>query len=103
MPNAASLVAIEIVGGSNGDPDLYVSRNKEVSTSVYDCRPFEGPGAAEVCHFREGGVFNAIIDTPKAYSAVTFKAYYDIPNDADDSLPNQLPTAAIDSIFSKFY
>lgn len=97
VPNAASLVAIEIVGGSNGDPDLHVSRNKEVSTSVYDCRPYEGPGAAEVCHFKQGGVYNAIIDTPKAYSAVTFKAYYDIDKDADDSLPNQLPIAVIDT------
>ena len=97
VPDAASLVAIEIVEGSNGDPDLHVSRNQEVSTSIYDCRPFEGPGAAEVCHFREGGVYNVIIDTPKAYSAVTFKAYYDIPIDADNSPPNQLPIAQVTS------
>ncbi|WP_286268764.1 PKD domain-containing protein [Thalassotalea hakodatensis] len=98
IPDAASLVAIEIVGGSSGDPDLHVSRNQEVSLTNYDCRPWEGPGAAEVCHFREGGVYNVMIDPAGTYSDVTFKAYYDIRNDADNSLPNQLPIAKIESI-----
>ncbi|GHE81852.1 hypothetical protein GCM10011501_07760 [Thalassotalea profundi] len=97
VPNAASLVAIEIVGGYDGDPDLHVSQNQAVSTSVYDCRPWEGPGAAEVCHFREGGVYNVMIEAFAAYSQVTFKAYYDIRYDADNSLPNQLPIAQIES------
>ncbi|NRA72266.1 MAG: PKD domain-containing protein [Gammaproteobacteria bacterium] len=93
VPNAASLVVIEIVAGSNGDPDLHVGHNVAVSKEVYSCRPWEGPGAMEQCKFTAGGIFNVMIDPFKAYSAVTLKAYYDIRDDADHSLPNELPIA----------
>jgi PKD repeat protein len=93
VPNAASLVVIEIVAGSNGDPDMHVSQNKPVSIESFSCRPWEGPGALESCQFSEGGIFNVMIDPFEDYSEVTFKAYYDIRDDADHSLPNELPIA----------
>jgi len=93
VPTAASLVVIEIVAGSSGDPDLHVSQNKAVSIESFSCRPWDGPGALESCKFTEGGIFNVMIDPFDAYSEVTFKAYYDIRDDADHSLPNELPVA----------
>lgn len=93
IPDAASLVVIEIVAGSTGDPDMHVSQNKIVSIEEFSCRPWEGPGALESCQFTEGGIFNVMIDPFLDYSDVTFKAYYDIRDDADHSLPNELPIA----------
>ena len=93
VPDAASLVVFEIVAGSSGDPDLHVSQNKPVSIEEFSCRPWEGPGALESCQFTEGGIFNVMIDPFLDYSDVTFKAYYDIRDDADHSLPNELPIA----------
>ncbi len=93
VPAAASLVVIEIIAGSNGDPDMHVSQNKPVSIESFSCRPWKGPGALETCQFSEGGIFNVMIDPFEDYSEVTFKAYYDIRDDADHSLPNELPIA----------
>ncbi len=102
IPTAASLVVIEIVAGSNGDPDLHVSKNKVVSLESFTCRPWEGPGALESCQFNEGGIYNVMIDPFDAYSEVTFKAYYDIRDDADHSMPNELPIAQAGSYYQGF-
>jgi PKD repeat protein len=102
VPTAASLVVIEIVAGSNGDPDLHVSQNKAVSIESFTCRPWEGPGALETCQFSEGGIFNVMIDPFDAYSDVTYKAYYDIRDDADHSMPNELPIAQAGSNYTAF-
>jgi len=102
IPDAASLVVIEIIAGSNGDPDLHVSQNKAVSIESFTCRPWEGPGALETCQFNEGGIFNVMIDPFDAYSEVTFKAYYDIRDDADHSMPNELPVAQAGSSYNAF-
>ena len=102
VPTAASLVVIEIVAGSSGDPDLHVSQNKAVSIESFTCRPWEGPGALESCQFNEGGIFNVMIDPFDAYSEVTFKAYYDIRDDADHSMPNELPIAQAGSSYTGF-
>jgi PKD repeat protein len=102
IPDAASLVVIEIVAGSSGDPDLHVSQNKVVSLESFSCRPWEGPGALESCQFTEGGIFNVMIDPFDAYSDVTFKAYYDIRDDADQSMPNELPVAQAGTEYQGF-
>ena len=102
VPTAASLVVIEIVAGSSGDPDLHVSQNKAVSIDSFTCRPWEGPGALESCQFNEGGIFNVMIDPFDAYSDVTFKAYYDIRDDADHSMPNELPIAQAGNNYQGF-
>ncbi|PKG83776.1 hypothetical protein CXF85_09725 [Colwellia sp. 75C3] len=102
VPTAASLVVIEIVADSNGDPDLHVSQNKAVSIESFTCRPWDGPGALETCQFSEGGIFNVMIDAFDAYSDVTFKAYYDIRDDADHSMPNELPIAQAGSSYQAF-
>jgi PKD repeat protein len=102
IPTAASLVVIEIVSGSSGDPDLHVSQNKAVSIESFSCRPWEGPGALETCQFAEGGIFNVMIDPFDAYSDVTYKAYYDIRDDADHSMPNELPIAQAGSSYTSF-
>ena len=102
VPTAASLVVIEIVAGSSGDPDLHVSQNKAVSIESFTCRPWEGPGALESCQFNEGGIFNVMIDPFDAYSEVTFKAYYDIRDDADHSMPNELPIAQAGTSYTGF-
>lgn len=93
VPTAASLVVIEIIAGSSGDPDIHVSQNKPVSIESFDCRPWKGPGELETCQFTQGGIFNVMIDAFEDYSDVTFKAYYDIRDDADHALPNELPIA----------
>ncbi|ALO35802.1 hypothetical protein CMT41_14550 [Colwellia sp. MT41] len=102
VPTAASLVVIEIVAGSSGDPDLHVSHNKAVSIESFTCRPWEGPGALESCQFNQGGIFNVMIDPFDAYSDVTFKAYYDIRDDADHSMPNELPIAQAGASYTGF-
>lgn len=102
VPTAASLVVIEIIAGSSGDPDLHVSQNKAVSIDSFSCRPWEGPGALETCQFSEGGIFNVMIDPFDAYSDVTFKAYYDIRDDADHSMPNELPIANAGTNYTGF-
>jgi len=102
IPDAASLVVIEIVAGSSGDPDLHVGRNQIVSMESFTCRPWKGPGALETCQFNEGGIFNVMIDPSDAYSDVTFKAYYDIRDDADHSMPNELPLANAGSTYQGF-
>jgi len=102
VPTAASLVVIEIVAGSTGDPDLHVSQNKAVSIESFSCRPWEGPGALESCQFAEGGIFNVMIDPFDAYSDVTYKAYYDIRDDADQSMPNELPVAQAGTDYQGF-
>jgi len=102
IPTAASLVVIEIVSGSSGDPDLHVSQNKAVSIESFSCRPWEGPGALESCQFAEGGIFNVMIDPFDDYSDVTYKAYYDIRDDADHSMPNELPVAQAGENYTGF-
>jgi len=93
VPDAASLVTFEVVNRYNGDPDMHISQNKEVSLESFDCRPFSAPRETELCQFNEGGVFNVMLDPFHAYDSVRLRAYYDIRDDADHSGPNRLPVA----------
>ena len=43
-----------------------------------------------------------MIDPFDAYSDVTYKAYYDIRDDADQSMPNELPIAQAGSNYTAF-
>lgn len=93
VPDAASLVTFELVNGYNGDPDIHVSQNQDVSTEMFTCRPWEAPGQTELCQLTSGGVYNVMIDPFHDYDSVRFRAYYDIRDDADHSAPNKLPVA----------
>ncbi len=93
VPDAASLVTFELVNGYNGDPDIHVSQNQEVSIETFDCRPWNAPGQTELCQLTSGGIYNIMIDPYHDYSSVRFRAYYDIHDDADHSAPNKLPVA----------
>lgn len=93
VPDAASLVTFELVSGYNGDPDIHVSQNQDVSTEQFDCRPWEAPGQTELCQLTSGGIINVMIDPFHDYDSVRFRAYFDIHDDADHSAPNKLPVA----------
>ena len=100
VPDAASLVTFELVNGYNGDPDIHVSQNKDVSKEVFDCRPWEAPGQTELCQLTSGGIINVMIDPFHDYDSVRFRAYYDIHEDADHSAPNKLPVAHAGSSYN---
>lgn len=72
----------------NGDLDLHVSRNQEVSLENYDCRPFSWKGLAEFCEFDGGGTYNVMIDPFATYTDATLHVYYETANTG-----NQLPYA----------
>lgn len=72
----------------NGDLDLHVSRNKEVSLESYDCRPYSWKVISEYCEFDGGGTFNVMIDPFQTYTAATLHVYYETANTG-----NQLPFA----------
>jgi PKD repeat protein len=93
VPDAASFVSYELVSHYNGDPDIHVSQNKEVSLETFDCRPWASPGRTELCTFDKGGIYNVMIDPFKDYDSLSFRAYYDIRDDADHSAPNRFPVA----------
>lgn len=100
VPDDATRVVVVIPGGYNGpimasgvpnfngDLDLHVSRNQEVSLETYDCRPFSWKGLAEYCEFDSGGTYNVMIDPFQAYTNATLHVYYET---ADTG--NQLPYA----------
>jgi PKD repeat protein len=100
VPDDASRVVVVIPAGYhgpvmasgvpnfNGDLDLHVSRNGEVSLDTYDCRPFSWKGIAEYCEFDGGGTYNVMIDPFKTYTDATLHVYYET---ADTG--NQLPYA----------
>lgn len=52
-----------------GDADLYVRANAEVSTSNWDCRPYLGAGANEVCTITLGGKGGYLSVMVKGYSS----------------------------------
>jgi PKD repeat protein len=93
VPDAASLVTFELVNGYNGDPDIHVSQNQDVSLEQFTCRPWEAPGQTELCQLTSGGIYNVMINPFHDYESVRFRAYYDIRVDADHSAPNKLPKA----------
>ncbi len=93
VPDAASLVHFEFVNHYNGDPDIHVSQNKDVSLETFDCRPWNAPAQTELCEFTSGGIFNVMIDPFRDYDSLRFRAYYDIHDDADHSAPNRFPVA----------
>lgn len=72
----------------NGDLDLHVSRNKEVSLESYDCRPFSWKAIAEYCEFEGGGTYNVLIDPFHTYTKASIHVYYETANTG-----NQLPFA----------
>ena len=93
VPDAASLVVFKLPSHYSGDPDIYVSQNRAVSTDDSDCSPFSAPDQIEYCEFTSGGIYNVMIDPYLDYDSVRFRAYYDIRDDADHSAPNRLPVA----------
>ncbi|MBQ4860363.1 PKD domain-containing protein [Pseudoalteromonas sp. MMG013] len=100
VPEDASRVVVVVPGGYqgpkmadgsikyNGDLDLYVSKNSEVSRDSYDCRPFTWKGIAEYCEFDGGGKFDLLIDPFQTYTKASLHVYYETSNTA-----NQLPFA----------
>ena len=54
IPDEAEKVVIVFAGAYDGDPDMYVSRNKPVTIDDADCAPFSASKLAEYCEFSQG-------------------------------------------------
>jgi subtilisin family serine protease len=69
-------VTITLSGGT-GDPDMYVKRDADPSTTVYDCRPYKGANTTEQCIYGTDsgmdpqGTFHVWIKGYTAYSGWT--------------------------------
>ncbi|WP_125779431.1 S8 family peptidase [Pseudoalteromonas rubra] len=63
------------MSGGTGDADLYVRANAKPTTSVWDCRPYEG-GNNEVCTIDNpaSGTYHVMMNGYSAYSGVSLKA-----------------------------
>ncbi|CAH9065876.1 hypothetical protein PSECIP111854_03771 [Pseudoalteromonas sp. CIP111854] len=102
VPEEATRVVVVVPGGyqgpkmadgsikRNGDLDLYVARNRAVSKTDFDCRPFTWKGISEYCEFQGGGDFDLFIEPFETYSNASIHVYYEIA-----SAQNQSPFANI--------
>ncbi|MBD1584454.1 PKD domain-containing protein [Pseudoalteromonas sp. S16_S37] len=102
IPEEASRVVVVVPGGYqgpkmadgsikiNGDLDLYVAKNRAVSKTDFDCRPFTWKGISEYCEFQGGGDFDLFIEPFETYSNASIQVYYEIA-----STQNQLPFANV--------
>lgn len=77
VPAGATDVEISLSGGT-GDADLHVAKDRIVSTSVYDCRPFE-TGNNELCAFNGPGEYNILVRAYETFSATQLTASYFLP------------------------
>ncbi|QPB83314.1 PKD domain-containing protein [Pseudoalteromonas rubra] len=102
VPQEATRTVVVVPGGyqgpkmadgsikRNGDLDMYVAKDRAVSKTQFDCRPFTWKGITEYCEFEGGGDFEVIIDPFETYTNASIQVYYEI---ADTQ--NQLPFANI--------
>ncbi|WP_227739639.1 M28 family metallopeptidase [Vibrio sagamiensis] len=69
-------VTINLMGPSKGDADLFVKYNDAVSTSNYDCRPFQN-GSNETCVLtKPAGTFNIMVRGYRNFDETSIKANF---------------------------
>lgn len=77
VPTGASNINVSISGGI-GDADLFVKFDSQVTTSDYDCRPYEN-GNSESCDLTDtDGTYYILVDAYETYSGVSLVGSYDI-------------------------